>query len=208
MKHLPFIVAALASISLTMRYLVSIPPTSNATAGPQIQRKTPKGFSEPGDLAYVLGANATPILPPACQLRGPGSRHIVCRLPAEEPLYQKVGPYQSLVELREDLNRRDLWVCNILATPVRRGDQPIGVRISFKSPTPFARLGLQSGDVLLSLNQVITHQVDDLPALLDEMKSSSSLHFEVERKGVLVPLDVQLRRPLIKYPNRPQDQLR
>jgi type II secretory pathway component PulC len=45
----------------------------------------------------------------------------------------------------------------------------------------------------MSLNQVVTHQVEDLPALLDEMKSAPSLHFRLERKGVLVPLDVQLR---------------
>ena len=141
-----------------------------------------------------MGAKPTHIpVAPEQHSRRLGPRDLVCRPPAEEPLYQKVGPYHSQEELREDLKQRELWVRNLLAAPVWRAGQTIGIQIRFKTPTPFARLGLRSGDVLLSLNKVVTKQVEDLPALVEEMKSAPSLHFRLERKGVPVPLDVQLR---------------
>jgi hypothetical protein len=199
MKHLLIVVVTLALISLTMRYLASTAASKAEAAAIPVaeehaQPKPPPEISSSGDLVYVLGSKPTPIpVAPEQHSRKTNPKHFVCRLPAEEPLYQKVGPYHSQEELREDLKHRELWIWNLLAAPVRRKGQPVGVQIRFKTPTPFARLGLRSGDVLMSLNQVVTHQVEDLPALLDEMKSAPSLHFRLERKGVLVPLDVQLR---------------
>lgn len=201
MKHLLIVVATLALISFSMRYLASTAVSKAEAAAVPVteehaQPKPPPEISRSGDLAYVLGSMPITIpipVAPKQHSRRPSPRDFVCRLPAEEPLYQKVGPYRSQEELREDLKQREIWFWNILAAPVRRAGQPIGVQIRFKTPTPFARLGLRSGDVVLSLNKVATHQVEDLPALLDEMKSASSLHFQLEREGVIVPLDVQLR---------------
>lgn len=199
MKHLLIVVVTLALISLTMRYLASTAASKAEAAAIPVaeehtQPKPPPEISSSADLVYVLGSKPTPIpVAPEQHSRRTNPKHFVCRLPAEEPLYKKVGPYHSQEELREDLNQRELWVRNILAAPVLRAGQTIGIQICFKTPTPFARLGLRSGDVLLSLNQIVTKQVEDLTALLEEMKSAPSLHFRLERKGVLVPLDVQLR---------------
>ena len=203
MKHLLLVVATLALISVTMRQLASTAAfKAEAAAAPAAeerpQPKLPREISCSDDLDYVLGAKPTPTpVAPEQHSKESNPRPLICLLPlplpAEEPLYQKVGPYHSQEELREDLNRSQLWVGNILAAPVRRGGQPIGVQIHFKTPTPFARLGLRSGDVVLSLNKVVTHRVEDIPALLEEMKSAPFLCFQLERKGIIVPLAVQLR---------------
>lgn len=198
MKHLLIVVVTLALISLTMRYLASTSASEAEAAAVPVaepaQLKPPPRDLQVGDLLYILGSKPTPIpVAPEQHSRRQGQRDIYCRILAEQPLYQKVGPYHSQEELREDLRHGELWFWNLLAAPVRRKGQPIGVLIRFKTPTPFARLGLRSGDVLMSLNKVVTHRVEDLPALLDEMKSAPSLCFQLEREGVIVPLAVQLR---------------
>ncbi|MBN9418562.1 MAG: hypothetical protein J0I12_24135 [Candidatus Eremiobacteraeota bacterium] len=105
---------------------------------------------------------------------------------------RRIVPYQNTRQLREDLDRKEQWINHILVRPVRRNGRPLGVRVEFTGSNPLARVGLQSGDIVLSLNQVPLTQVEDCPVLLTELRSAPSLRFLVERKGVVLPLEVHL----------------
>ena len=187
MKHSAFWLATLALVSLTMRYL----PSDSVSPPPEPQtRPRPRESSSGEDLNFLLGVNAAR----SSNRASPPRKDVTCYLPIA-PLgspYVKTEPYRSSRELRDDIDHLERWVNWILLKPVRRQGKPIGVQLSFKSPNPFARLGMRSGDIVISLNHLPVAEFEDSPALLMELRSAPSLHFLVERNGVLLPLEVNL----------------
>lgn len=192
MKQSFFILSTLALVSLAMRNLAYTSATDTPlNPAETVQTKQPYRDSSE-DLAYLLSSNSVTTSFPAQKSRHRKLRPIYCYLGGLEPVYQEAESYRSCKQLRDDLDHSERWIGNILAAPVGRGSKWIGVRISFKTPNPFARPGLQSGDIVLSLNHITTNQVEDCPALLKELRSASSLHFLIERKGTLLPIHVEL----------------
>lgn len=190
---------ALAVVSLTMRYLSSADsPEAEPIPVPRKQLQG-RGSQNVGDLDYVLGAHPAPTSKSGVKATGnlkPGTPPggTVCDLyePMEEVRYTKVGPYVRSSELRQDLENRELWIRQILVQPVRRKGRMFGLQLSLKTPNPFSRLGLRNGDIVISLNGFDLSEVDHLPSCMHQLTTSSSLHFSLERKGVLTDLDVQL----------------
>lgn len=137
-------------------------------------------------LANVSSTNTTPLPglagPPAFNVTGgPGG------------LGLPPGPYKTSRELREDLENKGQWVRNILVQPVMRNGESVGVQVNYNNPSnPFARLGIQSGDIVLALNQKPARGVEDVTNLVMELRNSTVLNFQLERGGQQLPLSVTL----------------
>jgi type II secretion system protein C len=79
-----------------------------------------------------------------------------------------------------------------LKTVLREGDI-IGYQVKVKDPAfPLARLGLQSGDIVLSLNDIPADGPEGLSKHLRNLRNSTSLNFELERGGKKIEHKVQL----------------
>lgn len=105
------------------------------------------------------------------------------------------GPYKTSRELREDIDNKGQWINNILVKPVLRNGESIGVQINYKGgENPFSRLSIQSGDVVLSLNNKPAKAVENLPEILMELRNAQSLNFNLERSGQPSPLTVNLEQ--------------
>lgn len=103
------------------------------------------------------------------------------------------GPYKTSRELREDIDNKGQWIKNILVQPSMRNGESVGVTINYKGgENPFSRLGIQSGDVVLSLNNKPAKAVENLPEILMELRNAQTLNFSLERNGQPTPLTVNL----------------
>lgn len=117
-------------------------------------------------------------------------------VPAQpQPDLTAKGPYKTSRELRDDIDNKGQWINNILVKPVLRNGEAIGVQINYKGgENPFSRLGIQSGDTVLSLNNKPAKAVENLPEILMELRNSPSLNFNLERNGQATPLTVNLEQ--------------
>lgn len=136
-------------------------------------------------------ANNAPPPPPVAMQPPPG---FVPQQPLQQAEVNK-GPYKTSRELREDIDNKGQWIKNILVQPVLRNGESIGVQINYKGgENPFSRLGIQSGDVVLSLNNKPAKAVENLPEILMELRNAQSLNFNLERSGQATPLSVNLEQ--------------
>lgn len=102
-------------------------------------------------------------------------------------------PYRTSRELRHDIDNKSQWIGHIMAQPVMRQGESVGVSLKYTvGENPFARLGIQSGDVVLSLNNKPAKAVEDLPELLMILRNSQTLIFQLERNGKPLTLTVNL----------------
>jgi hypothetical protein len=103
------------------------------------------------------------------------------------------GPYKSSRELRADIEGR-AFIRNILVQPVNGPDgDVIGIRVNYSTMNnPFARLGMQSGDIIQTFNSKPVKGMQDMDWALKELRNAQSLNFELQRNGQKVPLTVQL----------------
>ena len=189
--------AALALISLSMRFLAfsSGAATEPEVKAPQVWKERPRDEQASQDLSYLLSLNAR-LSPEPIREKGarPNRQRFICGLPLFQEFKGKVEPYQSSSELRNDLDHRDRWLGSILVEPVNRKGKSIGIRLTLTTPDPFTRLGLKSGDILISLNGMKFNRIENCPILLTELRAAGALHFLVERKGVQIPIRVELDR--------------
>lgn len=122
----------------------------------------------------------------------PAERPIFCPWAPTKSAYTNTARYHSKKELNQDIVDKDSWIGYTLFEPVQRNGRPSGFHLRFRPPHPFSRLGLQDGDILIALNRIRPTRMEDLPDILLEMKSASSLHFKIERDGVVLTLNPQL----------------
>ncbi|MBT9581915.1 PDZ domain-containing protein [bacterium] len=102
-------------------------------------------------------------------------------------------PYKTSRQLRDDLENKGSWVRNILVQPEMRGGETVGVKINYtNTANPFHRLGIQTGDVVLSLNSKPARGVEDVTNLIMELRNATTLNFQVERSGQQMPITVTL----------------
>jgi len=103
------------------------------------------------------------------------------------------SPVMSSRELRSMLDDRG-WIKNILVQPVIRENEPIGVQINYSTPdNPFPKLGILTGDIVLSLNNKPLRGMEDMSTVLMELRNSTSLNFQIERGGQVMPHVVTLQ---------------
>lgn len=116
-------------------------------------------------------------------------------LPPPDPVPNDAlkGPYKTSRELRQDIDNKQQWIGNLVARPLLRNGESIGVQIHYRGgENPFSRLGIQSGDVVLSLNNRPALAVDNLPDILMELRNAQTLVFQLERNGQPLTLTVNL----------------
>lgn len=77
--------------------------------------------------------------------------------------------------------------------PVLREGEIVGMRVTMKDAShPLARLGIQDGDIVHSLNGQELNGPEALSSIYRVLRNTSSLRFEVERNGQNQSLDVSL----------------
>ncbi|MBN9418991.1 hypothetical protein ABS71_05700 [bacterium SCN 62-11] len=143
-------------------------------------------------ISMSVASNSTPAPPPQGVMQPP-----VGFVPQQQPTPDAAakGPYKTTKELRADIDNKGQWINNILVKPVLRDGESIGVQINYKGgENPFSRLGIQSGDTVLSLNNKPAKAVENLPEILMELRNSQSLNFNLERNGQPTPLTVNLEQ--------------
>jgi type II secretory pathway component PulC len=65
-----------------------------------------------------------------------------------------------------------------------QGDQPeIGVKVNIESETSAEKMGLQDGDVIISINQKSVNQFDQLAEVISQLKPGEIVKIEVLRDG-------------------------
>lgn len=102
-------------------------------------------------------------------------------------------PFRTSAEIRAAIDNKAAWVKNILVQPELRAGESIGIKVQYTNvDNPFARLGIQTGDVVMSLNNKPARGVDDLNTVLMELRNSTNLNFQIERNGQIIPVQVML----------------
>lgn len=77
--------------------------------------------------------------------------------------------------------------------PVLREGEIVGMRVNMKDAShPLARLGVQDGDIVRSLNGQELNGPEALSSIYRVLRNTSSLKFEVERNGQNQSIDVAL----------------
>ena len=77
--------------------------------------------------------------------------------------------------------------------PVLNGGEIIGMRVSLNNPShPLARLGIQNGDIVKSLNGTPLNGPEALSNVYRVLRNTSSLNFEVERGGATQNVEITL----------------
>jgi general secretion pathway protein C len=141
------------------------------------------------------------------QLAGPprAQPRPVATQPTPDPTPQEdeIGEPEELGEGDAILTQRELR--NILDNPaqfagkgfrmkpVLKGGEIIGMRVALKnSGHPLARLGIQDGDIVKSLNGTPLNGPESLSAIYRVLRNTSSLSFDVDRGGVTQKIDITL----------------
>lgn len=113
--------------------------------------------------------------------------------PAADPEGENPQPLTSRGELLALMKSTADWLPDVHVKPVTQNDAPYGVRLTFsKATNPFARLGLRSGDIVLSFNGHPLHGMEDLSRAQMGLRNDPSLNFEIDRNGEHVGLQVEL----------------
>ena len=77
--------------------------------------------------------------------------------------------------------------------PVLKGGEIIGMRVAIKDAShPLARLGIQNGDVVKSLNGTPINGPEALSSIYRVLRNTSNLSFEVDRGGTSQKVEITL----------------
>lgn len=112
----------------------------------------------------------------------------------EEASAASAGAILSQKELRNILdNPSEFAGKGFRMKPVLREGEIVGMRVSLKDGNhPLARLGVQDGDIVKSLNGTALNGPESLTSIYRVLRNTSSLRFEVERNGSDQAIDVAL----------------
>lgn len=151
-------------------------------------------FNEPTNLATTAatpnGGSATPVPSP------PAGIPTAAATPEPAPPAPS-GPVEPLTSQEEllsllDNNMPEIMKQGRLKSVVRNGEV-LGLEIGVKDPAfPLARLGLRTGDIVMSLNGVEVKGPADTHKLLGTLRNSNTLSFEIEREGQKTTHKVEL----------------
>ena len=74
-----------------------------------------------------------------------------------------------------------------------KGGEIIGMRVAIKDAShPLARLGIQNGDVVKSLNGTPINGPEALSSIYRVLRNTSNLSFEVDRGGTSQKVEITL----------------
>ena len=115
----------------------------------------------------------------------------------EEPLVQDLGENRYVVS-REALGGKmdDLsyFMSNVRIQPYFKDGEPHGFKIaSVKAGSPVEALGIQRGDIVLTVNNVTLSKPDDMFNLYRQLQQMDTVTVEVDRQGQTETLTYSLR---------------
>ncbi|MFA5507750.1 MAG: hypothetical protein WC314_09240 [Vulcanimicrobiota bacterium] len=112
----------------------------------------------------------------------------------QEPNEENSGAILTQRELRNILdNPSEFAGKGFRMKPVLKGGEIIGMRVSIKNTShPLARLGIQNGDVVKSLNGTPLNGPEALSSIYRLLRNTSSLSFEVDRGGNTQKVEITL----------------
>jgi membrane-associated protease RseP (regulator of RpoE activity) len=94
----------------------------------------------------------------------------------------------TLFDLANDLPARRIYI-----VPAIRKDRVIGFRISGVRPEgPFARIGLQDGDVVVAINGLKLATPDKALEVYRKLRNANHYSIEIERAGRRITIDVRV----------------
>lgn len=141
------------------------------------------------DLANMTGnSTAVPVAPAPV----PYSSPIVGNTTAGNATAPAPGTLSSKV-LKDMLNNAQSFADKIQVKGIRKGDEVVGMQVNYTNQdNPFAKLGIQAGDVITSFNGHPLKGPEDLTWAYGELRNAQQLNFQLERGGAPMPLTIQL----------------
>lgn len=124
----------------------------------------------------------------------PGATPTVDGTPSADATPVATGAILSQRELRNILDNPGQFAGKgFRLKPVLREGQIVGMRVTMKDPShPLARLGIQDGDIVRSLNGQELNGPEALSSIYRLLRNTPSLKFDVERNGQPQAIDVSL----------------
>ena len=99
----------------------------------------------------------------------------------------------SRSQIVDYMNNYQQWIGHLNVRPLKKGDEVIGIQVNYSTPdNPLAKLGVNAGDVLTSLNGHPLKSPEDLQWAYGELRNNTSFDFQVERGGKPTQLNVHL----------------
>lgn len=137
-------------------------------------------------------AIADPMMPAASPT--PGATPTADGTPSADATPAATGAILSQRELRNILDNPGQFAGKgFRLKPVLREGQIVGMRVTMKDPShPLARLGIQDGDIVRSLNGQELNGPEALSSIYRLLRNTPSLKFDVERNGQAQAIDVSL----------------
>ncbi len=144
------------------------------------------------DLVAVTSLPPQPVDPNATVVPSPSPTPNMEDEQAADPA--AAGAILSQKELRNILdNPSEFAGKGFRMKPVLREGEIVGMRVSLQDAAhPLARLGVQDGDIVKSLNGTALNGPESLTSIYRVLRNTSSLRFEVERNGSDQAIDVAL----------------
>ena len=79
-------------------------------------------------------------------------------------------------------------------SPCKRNEQVVGIQINYITPeSPYAKLGIKSGDAITALNGRPVLTAEDMKWCQQEIVTASDLHFQLDRDGQSLPHQIQVQ---------------
>jgi serine protease Do len=85
------------------------------------------------------------------------------------------------------------WISYVSIRALKKGEDVMGAQVTYNNPdNPLAKLGINSGDVVMNLNGHPLVGPQDLPWVIDELRNNTTLEFQLERGGKPTLLEIHL----------------
>lgn len=105
-----------------------------------------------------------------------------------------IKPPETMAEVQELLNNPAAASEGFKFTPINRRGEGYGVMLEFKKANNLmAAIGLRHGDILLSVNGRPLKSGEDMYTAYQEMRNSTTVSFEVDRGGQVVPVKFEVK---------------
>ena len=117
--------------------------------------------------------------------------------PSPEPQEEPEGETEAILTQRELRNILDnpaqFAGKGFRMKPVLNGGEIVGMRVNLRNSShPLARLGVQDGDIVKSLNGTPLNGPEALSSIYRVLRNTSSLSFDVERGGKAEKIEITL----------------
>ncbi len=115
-------------------------------------------------------------------------------IPGEPVILQQPQVVRKLQRYRRQLQDNPMAMSRLISgAPVMRTGRIHGLQVApGTDPVLLGQLGLQKGDILISLNDIAVNDIKNLPGLLSTLSEDKQFELVLERRGVVQTLNIYL----------------